>query len=1192
MGVSFASLPGLTLLGGIASATAQTIASGFESNRLPQTASVGLGTSITADGRTLDGIGGPVTLPFEVNYFGKSYSQIFVNNHGNLTFESASANFIPVGVGASYQGQPIIAPFYADTDTRNPASGVLGFGNGTYQGRTAFGATWPSVGYFASQADKLNTFQAILASRADTGAGNFDIYFNYGSIKWECSGSGGQGGTNGLCTPGSSPPSAGFSAGTGVAGTYYELPGSLVPGAFLDGGANALATSSNNGVPGQFLFPVRNGSVVIANVCSAGDNAASTNVANCGPSRTYDQRIFYQPTGNFTLNVLNDTTIATTANGESAVLLMPTSATGAAPSNTVTLNVASSATIRSATRSGVEIDGSAGSGAVTVNNAGTIAGASSGVYARSGTGALNIANQGSITGAFGIVTENTRLTTINNAGSLRGGVGAAVSAAAASLTNTGTVTFGQVGLAATTATGITLTNSGTIRYDATIPAALTPENLALLPPSVAALDQTLRTSFGASGAPLPAIAVAALTQGTLTLNNSGTVTTAPTGIGIAAAASGAIALTNSGTVTGGTTGLALQAGAAASGEVPARAGQITLVNSGQVTAAQGVALLARTFGGPLSIANSGSISGLTGIMTMAGSGALTVSNAATGSITGLGGYAIDSTASTVASQIDNRGFIGGAVALSAGSSLNNSGLFTATGTSGFGGGTFTNTGVVNLAGAATRTDAIAATFGNVSTFTNAGVIDVRSQSAASSLTIAGNYVGNQGTVLLNASTQANTSDRLVITGNASGTTAVGVTNLTPGVAFARSPTLIQVAGTVAPNAFTLASAQNFGTLEAVLLTEGGQQGSTVSLGAVPTAVGLSGTTAVVAARSIATQGSTAVLDRVTQLRGDAQRAAANGGSAAPALSYAGDTQYAALVSKDPIAPNLVAPAPAPASNVKPAVWARAFGDLERRSGFSNISFGGLNISRDLGYSQATGGVLAGTDVVISGLTAPDDGLILGVMGGYTLASVRLNQGAGRQDYDGGTVGAYATYLKGGFFSDLLFKSDILGLDITAPGIRQATGLVNYNVLGNIGYRFDLPHALYIEPTAGLEYVATVFDRTPTLAPGTVPLQDGDALRGRIGTRLGTEFIENNIRVEPSITGLIYDTFTESGTTATFGGGTRITGLTNVGKVRGEIQASINFLNLSTGLSGFLRADYRIGDDLVGGGGKAGLRYQW
>ena len=54
-----------------------------------------------------------------------------------------------------------------------------------HAGHAAFGVTWPGVGCFAKQDDKLDTFQMILTARSDTGDNNFDIYFNYSSMQWE-----------------------------------------------------------------------------------------------------------------------------------------------------------------------------------------------------------------------------------------------------------------------------------------------------------------------------------------------------------------------------------------------------------------------------------------------------------------------------------------------------------------------------------------------------------------------------------------------------------------------------------------------------------------------------------------------------------------------------------------------------------------------------------------------------------------------------------------------------------------------------------------------------------------------------------------------------------------------------------------------------------------------------------------------
>ncbi len=66
---------------------------------------------------------------------------------------------------------------------------------------------------------------------------------------------------NGL---GGTSAAVGFNAAVGGApGTFFELPGSLVPGTFLDTGTAPLITTTNIGMPGRLLFQVRNGRVVV-----------------------------------------------------------------------------------------------------------------------------------------------------------------------------------------------------------------------------------------------------------------------------------------------------------------------------------------------------------------------------------------------------------------------------------------------------------------------------------------------------------------------------------------------------------------------------------------------------------------------------------------------------------------------------------------------------------------------------------------------------------------------------------------------------------------------------------------------------------------------------------------------------------------------------------------------------------------
>ncbi len=198
---------------------------------------------------------GLVDIGFSVNFFGTTYSQLFVNNNGNVTFNAALGTFTPFAL-TSPGNPPIIAAFFADVDTRGVGSALTAYGVGVVDGRAAFGVTWDGVGYFSGGTDKLNRFQLVLIDRSDTGAGNFDIEFRYAQIQWETgNASGGSGGLGGFSAR------VGYTAGTAAPGTFAELAGSGVNGAFLDGGSNALVSNSNGGEAGRYLFEVRGGIV-------------------------------------------------------------------------------------------------------------------------------------------------------------------------------------------------------------------------------------------------------------------------------------------------------------------------------------------------------------------------------------------------------------------------------------------------------------------------------------------------------------------------------------------------------------------------------------------------------------------------------------------------------------------------------------------------------------------------------------------------------------------------------------------------------------------------------------------------------------------------------------------------------------------------------------------------------------------
>ncbi|MBF8305264.1 MAG: hypothetical protein HW398_452 [Acidobacteria bacterium] len=196
-----------------------------------------------------------VPIGFTVDFFGERFATTFVNNNGNITFGGPLSTFTPEGLLAS--PLRIIAPFWADVDTRAAGSALVTFGQDTVDGRRAFGVNYVNVGYFGTHDDKLNSFQLVLIERADIGPGNFDIEFNYDRIEWETGdASGGSGGFGGT------PASAGYSNGTGKAEGSFEILGSRRRGIFLDSSRNGLRYRRlNSAVRGRIVFFVRSGSV-------------------------------------------------------------------------------------------------------------------------------------------------------------------------------------------------------------------------------------------------------------------------------------------------------------------------------------------------------------------------------------------------------------------------------------------------------------------------------------------------------------------------------------------------------------------------------------------------------------------------------------------------------------------------------------------------------------------------------------------------------------------------------------------------------------------------------------------------------------------------------------------------------------------------------------------------------------------
>lgn len=189
-----------------------------------------------------------VALGFAVKINSTTYTETYVNNNGNITFNNALSTFIPAAINNGSFG-PIIAPYFADVDTRGSGSSPVRYGSSVIDGKKVFGVNYINVGAY-SQQPFYNDFQVILTDRSDVGVGNFDIQFNYDKVVWDAT-------TSQL---GEALALVGYWTS---ATSNRTLSGSLVKGALIDGGSNALTGNSlNSETSGRYNFQVRDGAVV------------------------------------------------------------------------------------------------------------------------------------------------------------------------------------------------------------------------------------------------------------------------------------------------------------------------------------------------------------------------------------------------------------------------------------------------------------------------------------------------------------------------------------------------------------------------------------------------------------------------------------------------------------------------------------------------------------------------------------------------------------------------------------------------------------------------------------------------------------------------------------------------------------------------------------------------------------------
>ena len=259
-------------------------------------------------------------FPKGVHFYSGSYSRGWINNNGSLSFSSSISTYTPNAFPGA--PQPMIAPYWADVDTRfgsyctdgnYPSGGSYPAGatcinpatNGVWWSLTPgqMVITWDQVGYFNCHPTPVMSFQMILSATACGGVApdggvtgiDFDIEFRYNQCGWEAGDA--SGGSGGVCPAGALPPvctpaQAGFDSAEMPDVDYASLPISR-----MNGVSSELCNNSNltPPQPGVWRFSVRGGVIECPNagkpcvtgqpgICSAGQlQCTATGATTCVP---------------------------------------------------------------------------------------------------------------------------------------------------------------------------------------------------------------------------------------------------------------------------------------------------------------------------------------------------------------------------------------------------------------------------------------------------------------------------------------------------------------------------------------------------------------------------------------------------------------------------------------------------------------------------------------------------------------------------------------------------------------------------------------------------------------------------------------------------------------------------------------------------------------------------------------------
>lgn len=455
-------------------------------------------------------------------------------------------------------------------------------------------------------------------------------------------------------------------------------------------------------------------------------------------------------------------------------------------------------------------------------------------------------------------------------------------------------------------------------------------------------------------------------------------------------------------------------------------------------------------------------------------------------------------------------------------------------------------------------------------FHNSGALMLSDGQAGDVLEITGavRYSGNGGRLVVDAElAPGGKSDRMIVNGAIAGVTEVQVKPVGAMGANTEGIAVVEVKGDSSAGDFTIAdSSRNMGffTWDMRRNAENGNLFELYSEGLGAGAYEFAG--GITAAQDIWYQSTGTLLQRQADLR-----ATISGTQVTPVADFA-----------EPVAPT-------PAGRVMPGFWFKTQGAYLRRDAEER----GFTLDRSQRVISGLAGFDAGLDLGNAGET-----LLFGVFGGYLTSDLRFKSTDTKWEYEGPSVGAYASYLSRSFYADLTVKADFLSIDIDADDLAPGEGKADtdgLNIGGELdaGYKISIGSGLFLEPQASLAVLHTEIDKVDDILGGAVKFDDETSVRGRLGARLGHEFTAGNGMIFASdLTASLWQEFNGSNSATIFAPDFAAADVTDDPiKTFGDMSVGLSVTD-PEGWSSFLRGSWQFAEDFDAVSANAGLRYAW